>query len=188
MKLYVIRHGESQNNLAKKWTGWMDVSLTEKGYEDAKKAGDVLKGIQFDKVYSSDLIRAVETAKCALPGCEPILTSLIREINVGDLSGQPLDTLSPEEMVYAGEGGYGKWNGESGEEFTARAEAFLQKMAAEETGVVAAFAHGGMLRRILQQVLGFHVPGSRILCGNCAVAIFEITPTSRRLPSWINVN
>ena len=33
MRVYVIRHGESENNLAKKWTGWMDVHLTDKGKE-----------------------------------------------------------------------------------------------------------------------------------------------------------
>ena len=37
MKVYVIRHGESENNRAKKWTGWADVHITEKGVEDAKK-------------------------------------------------------------------------------------------------------------------------------------------------------
>lgn len=188
MKLYVIRHGESLNNSAKRWTGWLNVPLTEKGYEDAKKAGNFLKEIKFDKIYSSDLIRAVETAKTAIPGCDPILTSLIREINVGDLSDQPLSTLSPEDLAYAGENGYDKWNGESSEEFTARAEAFLQKMAREETGVVAAFAHGGMLKRLLRQVLELPVPGNKICCDNCAIAVFEITPTTRRLRSWINLD
>ena len=37
MFVYVIRHGESETNLSKKWTGWLDVQLTKKGYEDAKK-------------------------------------------------------------------------------------------------------------------------------------------------------
>lgn len=62
MRVYVIRHGESETNLNKKWTGWLDVHLTDKGKDDAKKAGDFLKNIAFEKIYASDLSRAVETA------------------------------------------------------------------------------------------------------------------------------
>ena len=44
MRVYVIRHGESETNKAKKWTGWLDVHLTDKGKDDANKAGNFLKG------------------------------------------------------------------------------------------------------------------------------------------------
>ena len=71
MKVYFVRHGQSVNNVRGVWTGWMDVDLTEQGISDAKVAGDFLKGIKFDKVYSSDLKRAVDTAKYAISGCEP---------------------------------------------------------------------------------------------------------------------
>ena len=55
MYVYVIRHGESETNKAKKWTGWLDVHLTDKGKDDAKKAGNFLKRISFDKIlYLSD--------------------------------------------------------------------------------------------------------------------------------------
>ena len=57
MRLYVIRHGESENNLKKCWTGWYDAPLTEKGRQDARKAGTFLQGITFDKIYASDLSR-----------------------------------------------------------------------------------------------------------------------------------
>ena len=67
MRVYVIRHGESETNYNKQWTGWSDVHLTDKGKEDAKKARDFLKHIPFDKIFASDLIRAVETAKIVLP-------------------------------------------------------------------------------------------------------------------------
>ena len=67
MRVYVIRHGESESNASKKWTGWMDVELTEKGKKDAEKAREVLKNIKFDKVYSSDLKRALDTMKIVLP-------------------------------------------------------------------------------------------------------------------------
>ncbi|MBQ3015525.1 MAG: histidine phosphatase family protein [Clostridia bacterium] len=58
MKLYITRHGESETNKKGCWTGWLDAQLTDKGLADAELARETLRGIKFDKVYSSDLIRA----------------------------------------------------------------------------------------------------------------------------------
>ena len=96
MLLYVIRHGESETNLSH-WTGWNDVNLTDKGRQDAARAGEMLKGIDFDAIYASDLTRALNTAQIALPGCQPKITPLLREINVGDLAGNPIDIVTAEE-------------------------------------------------------------------------------------------
>jgi 2,3-bisphosphoglycerate-dependent phosphoglycerate mutase len=60
-KLALVRHGQSQWNLENRFTGWVDVDLTPKGEEEAKKAGTKLKGISFDKAYTSDLKRAQKT-------------------------------------------------------------------------------------------------------------------------------
>lgn len=60
-KLVLTRHGESEWNLAGKWTGWTDVSITDKGANDAKKMGELLRDINFDQVYTSELKRTVET-------------------------------------------------------------------------------------------------------------------------------
>ena len=83
MKLYMVRHGQSETNLARKFTGWAQVNLTEKGVEDAKRAGEFLKGRPFDRIYSSDLIRAVQTAQYAISGCEPVQLPQLREIGLG---------------------------------------------------------------------------------------------------------
>jgi len=63
MKLILLRHGESQWNLENKFTGWTDVSLTQKGEEEAKQAGQriIQEGITVSSVYTSLLIRAIET-------------------------------------------------------------------------------------------------------------------------------
>ena len=68
MKLYVIRHGESETNLKKVYSGWAQVRLTEKVERDAENVGELLRKVAFDQIYSSDLIRAVRTAEIALPG------------------------------------------------------------------------------------------------------------------------
>ncbi len=62
-KLVLMRHGESQWNLENRFTGWVDVDLTEKGVGEAKRAGAVLKaeGYDFDLAYTSLLTRAIRT-------------------------------------------------------------------------------------------------------------------------------
>ena len=61
MKLVLIRHGESEWNKLNLFTGWMDVDLSDKGKEEAKKAGQVLKaeGYDFDICFTSYLKRAI---------------------------------------------------------------------------------------------------------------------------------
>lgn len=62
-KLVLVRHGQSQWNLENRFTGWVDVPLTETGFQEAKRAGEVLKksGLQFEKAYTSYLQRAIQT-------------------------------------------------------------------------------------------------------------------------------
>ena len=63
MKLVLVRHGESEWNKQNLFTGWMDVDLSEKGHEEAKAAGQLLKaeGYDFDICFTSYLKRAIHT-------------------------------------------------------------------------------------------------------------------------------
>ncbi len=65
-KLVLVRHGQSIWNLQNRFTGWIDVPLTEKGKEEAFKAGELLKDIRFNVAYTSALTRAQETLKIIL--------------------------------------------------------------------------------------------------------------------------
>lgn len=60
-KLVIVRHGQSQWNLENRFTGWIDIDLSEAGIAEAKKAGDKLKNYKFDEAFTSDLIRAQRT-------------------------------------------------------------------------------------------------------------------------------
>lgn len=60
-KLVIVRHGQSQWNLENRFTGWVDIDLSSKGVEEAKSAGEKLKGYSFNKAYTSALIRAQRT-------------------------------------------------------------------------------------------------------------------------------
>ena len=65
-RLVLLRHGESQWNLENRFTGWVDVPLSPKGIEEAKAAGEKLRGYRFDRAFTSALTRANETLRLVL--------------------------------------------------------------------------------------------------------------------------
>ncbi len=65
-KLVLLRHGESMWNRLNVFTGWVDVPLTVKGIEEAAAAGRKLADMEFDIIFTSTLVRAMETAMIAM--------------------------------------------------------------------------------------------------------------------------
>lgn len=65
-KLVLLRHGESQWNLENRFTGWVDIPLSDKGREEARAAGEKLKSYRFDRAFTSVLTRAIDTLKIVL--------------------------------------------------------------------------------------------------------------------------
>jgi broad specificity phosphatase PhoE len=188
MKIYFVRHGESVNNITGRYTGWMDVDLTEKGREDALGARELLRHLSFGKVYASDLKRARETAEIALPGIPYEVTPLIREIHIGDVQGVRFvdaPALFPAMKTHkAGEMDFAAVNGESYETFMERVRAFLD--LAQSTGEerIAAFCHGGFVHGVLDAVLGAQHPTTLSEASNCAVTVVEWTGTRWKLITW----
>lgn len=93
-KIVLLRHGESKWNKENRFTGWTDVDLTEKGEEEARKAGELLKkeGFVFDKAYTSYLKRAIKTLNIVLDEMDqdwiPVEKSWrLNEKHYGDLQG-----------------------------------------------------------------------------------------------------
>jgi len=94
MKLVLIRHGESDWNRLNLFTGWTDVDLSEKGVEEAKAGGQILKqeGYDFDICYTSYLKRAIHTLNYVLAELDrewlPVVkTFLLNERHYGALQG-----------------------------------------------------------------------------------------------------
>ncbi|HTL70018.1 MAG TPA: 2,3-diphosphoglycerate-dependent phosphoglycerate mutase [Candidatus Eisenbacteria bacterium] len=92
--LVLVRHGESQWNLENRFTGWVDVPLSEKGVSEAKAAGERLKreNLRFDKAYTSDLQRAQRTLGYILEalgqaGIPVEKDRALNERHYGDLQG-----------------------------------------------------------------------------------------------------
>jgi 2,3-bisphosphoglycerate-dependent phosphoglycerate mutase len=93
-KVVLLRHGESQWNLENRFTGWTDVDLTEKGEEEARQAGVLMRQecFEFDVAYTSVLTRAVRTLWIALTEMNmvwiPIINSWrLNERHYGALQG-----------------------------------------------------------------------------------------------------
>jgi|TARA_B110000444_G_scaffold151020_1_gene141300 2,3-bisphosphoglycerate-dependent phosphoglycerate mutase len=107
--LILIRHGQSTWNLEKRFTGWVDVDLTEKGKLEAKKAGDLIKdqNIKIKYYYSSLQIRAVNTLKLVQESLNDKQNFTrawqLNERHYGELTGLNKDEMGKklgEEKVY----------------------------------------------------------------------------------------
>jgi len=188
MQVCVIRHGESETNLDQKWTGWLDVHLTDKGRKDAARAGEFLRSLSIDKIYTSDLVRAIETAEIAIPGGGYETSPLLREINVGSLSGQSLKILTEEQRRDITTHGYVEFGGETQDAFYSRIRQFQKMLETLDCETVALFSHRGWLRGMLNIVMGMYLPSKRLCCRNCTIAIFEYTMETWKLHSWINLS
>jgi len=88
-KLYLIRHGESEANLRGIFASHLAYPLTPKGHEQAEQTALYLKNERIDRIYSSDLPRAYETAVhiAAYHGKEILPHPGLREIYAGDWEG-----------------------------------------------------------------------------------------------------
>ena len=65
-RLILLRHGESQWNLENRFTGWVDVPLSPRGIQEARNAGEKLRGFTFNRAFTSVLTRAIETLRLVL--------------------------------------------------------------------------------------------------------------------------
>ena len=93
INVYFIRHGETYFNCFARLQGWSDTPLTEKGKAEAKHIGNVLSSLKIDYLFSSDLKRAIDTAKILIAQNhntnikEPVQNELFREVFYGSFEG-----------------------------------------------------------------------------------------------------
>ena len=179
MKLILARHGETEENVNKIIQGQMPGKLTQKGIEQARKLALRLKDEKIDKIYVSDLKRAVDTAKEIIkdhPNAEVIYTQALREQSFGVHEGKPYGTVSEEaskadktRMEFKPEGG------ESLLEMKKRVTDFMHDIIkTNHDKTILIISHGGPIRHYLIHLL--EVPDERIneyKHGNCAVTILE---------------
>ena len=187
MLVYFIRHGESENNSKGIYTGHMDVSLTPEGIKQAELVGAKLSNICFDAVYSSDLKRAVQTARAAVPGAEIIIDKRLREINIGSLSGKLIKSIrqdNPDKIEALDARDYRPFGGECDADTVARISSFIDELKIKDYDSVAVFCHGGILHSVLESALGVSFPPNRTSRRNCTITVYELTEDRMTLVSW----
>ena len=182
LELWLVRHGETTWNAVGRWQGHAEAPLSEAGILQAHRLAARLSGQRFDAVISSDLSRALDTARIVaakLKGApNVILEPLWREIDVGDLSGityeeslarglhhrfMPFDQRHPA--------------GESSADLAARARQAIEQFKLERIGQrVLVFSHGGTIRRALAVML--NEPDARWVTkfpvGNTSISRFTL--------------
>ena len=189
MELYVVRHGQSMANLEERHAGYLPVELSPLGRQQAEEAKKTLEDISFDRVYCSDLKRARQTVKIALPACEPVFTPQLREICVGKLEGMTYQACEERygQDFFDAEArqDYSCMGGETGEELRERIHGFLRELEKRtDLKRVAVFGHEGTVRETLNFVLGTVIPLEHMVIRNAAVSVFSIGPEGRKLLGW----
>ena len=92
MKIYLVRHGQSEGNVRELWYGSSDLPLTDLGREQAREAGEKLREAAFSACYASPLSRALDTAKLVMAGRpEPLRV-------VPDLREQHMGLFEPKSV------------------------------------------------------------------------------------------
>ena len=99
--LVLLRHGQSQWNLENRFTGWWDVDLSEKGIEEARAAGALMrdKGFQLDCCFTSVLTRAIRTLHLALHEMEQLWLPTAKDWRLNERHYGGLTGLNKAEMI-----------------------------------------------------------------------------------------
>lgn len=150
-----IRHGQTAWNAESRWQGHSECPLSDTGREQARALGRRFArgGFHFDKVFSSDLGRALETGQLALPETEFCVDPRLREIHFGVFEGRSMPELEELERTEV----MGWWRspyasalrggGESMQDLRRRVEEWRSELASLRH--VAVFTHGGVIRDAL---------------------------------------
>ena len=100
VKIIYFVHGTTTDNIEHKSTGWLHGNLSEKGIEQSTELGKQINLNEIDLVISSDLQRAIDSAKYIFKDSKVILHDIrIRECNYGDLNGQDASLVIYEEHI-----------------------------------------------------------------------------------------
>jgi len=183
IKLYLIRHGETAWNSVRRWQGWTDIELSEKGFEQARKLGERLKNIELDEIYSSPLKRAYETARpgAEAKGMEIITKECFKEINFGEWEGRTSEEISaefgkafddfikyPENKPFPGDGSF--------KNVEKRVSEGLAEILEGKNGKsIAVISHGGIIRILVKHLLGIEGEWfNRTWIDNTSITLVEI--------------
>lgn len=199
-RVVVLRHGQTVDNAARIWQGHRDSALSEEGLEQARRAAEALARLAPSMVVSSDLARAVGTARlvAAAAGLDPAVVRLdarLREIDVGRWSGMPAETVRQEyaevfAAMHAGQDVRWGVDGETVAELASRVgEALADVVGALPQGQTAVVVcHGVAGRTAVAGLLGMdQMVAAAVLGGveNGHWAVLTQAEAGRAGPGWV---
>ena len=185
-KLFLIRHGQSAGNAEGRFGGHSATPLSELGFEQARVTAEALARENINAIYSSDLLRAVQTAEplSKLTGIPIVTKPEFRERNVGVLEGLTFDESKQEypNDYYAlvnRNVHHVITNGESYSNLLDRIKGELRDIIRRHRGErIAIFTHTGALCFMTLHLLGAIHRGTKqtpwIVTSNCGINRFEI--------------
>ena len=146
--IYLVRHGQTDWNLAHRHQGWTDIPLNETGRNEAKICAKELASIKIDRIISSDLSRAKETTAIINETLSRPISydSRLREVCAGDLQGLLTKDITPEQW-YAFNHEPHKIHAESLADVYARVKSFFSELDTAESTLVV--THGGVIRMVM---------------------------------------
>ncbi len=170
--ILLVRHGETDWNLERRWQGHADRPLNETGRRQARELAELLGRDPPEAIYSSDLVRARVTAEIVGARLRlPVSTDLrLREVDVGEWSGLTMAEIGlryPDAVRRWLEGGTGWMNGETYEQMGERVIAALHEIAGHHAGRILVVTHGGSMRAVW--IASGGDPDGRPHVGNCHV-------------------
>lgn len=187
MEVFLIRHGQTFDNVRRVHQGWTEASLNEVGEAQARALRDVISGIKFDRIFSSDLRRTRQTAVILFGEDAPIeYDERLREINNTVFKGKARAELYP---IYGDAYidnchhlNFAEYGGESSQSILDRTADFMRGLAEDKTSErVAVVTHGGTIRATVAGVLGMPLYSPRLDIDNCSVTKLEYTSHGWRL-------
>ena len=180
MKLYLLRHGQTENNLKKVVQGWTPTPLTEQGKKQAERLRDLLADVRFDRIFSSDIYRTRQTGDIVFPErYVPFeYDARLREVNNTALAGIPsADLRKKYGNKYRNATrhlSFEEFGGESAEELMVRTKEFLDDQEKKKkSDLVAAVTHGGTIRAFVANVIGGMPDSKSVVIENCTVTALE---------------
>ena len=162
-KIYFIRHGESIGNAQQRFLGHTDLDLTELGYKQAEATAEFLSDVKIDKIYSSSLMRAMNTAKPngRIRGIEVEGRDSLREIYCGDWENMicsDIEAKYGELYTYDWPQKYGTFAFPGGESTVGAGKRFYGEvllLAKENLGkTLLIVAHGAVIRSFWALISG----------------------------------
>ena len=182
--ILLARHGETDWNSERRWQGHADQPLNDAGREQARELAATLTDRGIDVVYSSDLVRAHETALIVAErlGLPVEVDTGLREVDVGDWAGRlvsEIEAADPEAFQLWRQGRKGWKGGESYEEMGERVVGAVLRLAGRHAGkTVLIVTHGGSIRACRATAAGLDYAASRVSAigsmANCEVAELHV--------------